>query len=60
MDGTTAKPEQPSGGDRRKVGVIRALRKNADVLLLDEPTSAKDTGSKERLMEYLQEIKHEK
>ena len=34
--------------------------KTADVLLLDEPTSALDVMSKERVMDYLQDIKQDK
>ena len=40
-----------SGGERQKI---------ADVLLLDEPTSALDVMSKERVMDYLQDIKQDK
>lgn len=34
--------------------------KTADILLLDEPTSALDVMSKERVMDYLQDIKQDK
>ena len=40
-----------SGGERQKI---------AYVLLLDEPTSALDVMSKERVMDYLQDIKQDK
>lgn len=49
-----------SGGERQKIALIRLLIKNADVLLLDEPTSALDVMSKERVMDYLQDIKQDK
>jgi len=47
-----------SGGERQKIALVRLFIKTADVLLLDEPTSALDVMSKERVMDYLQDIKH--
>ena len=49
-----------SGGERQKIALVRLFIKTADVLLLDEPTSALDVMSKERVMDYLQDIKQDK
>ena len=48
-----------SGGERQ-IALVRLFIKTADVLLLDEPTSALDVMSKERVMDYLQDIKQDK
>lgn len=47
-------------GERQKIALVRLFIKTADVLLLDEPTSALDVMSKERVMDYLQDIKQDK
>ena len=49
-----------SGGEIQKIALVRLFIKTADVLLLDEPTSALDVMSKERVMDYLQDIKQDK
>ncbi len=46
--------------ERQKIALVRLFIKTADVLLLDEPTSALDVMSKERVMDYLQDIKQDK
>lgn len=42
-----------SGGEKQKIALIRALQKNAKILILDEPTSAYDTESKELFANWL-------
>lgn len=49
-----------SGGEKQRIALIRAILKNPDVLLLDEPTSALDENNSNKLMDYLQKIKHNK
>lgn len=49
-----------SGGERQKVAFMQALVCDAQVLLLDEPTSAMDSRSEAIVWESLQARKHEK
>lgn len=49
-----------SGGEKQKIAIIRALIKNPDVIILDEPTSAFDLESVEALKECLVSIKKDK
>lgn len=49
-----------SGGEKQRFSLLRALVKNADVLLLDEPSSAMDKNSIEKLIFYIKKIKKDK
>ena len=40
-----------SGGEKQKIGILRMLSKDSDVIMLDEPTSALDQESKKRVLE---------
>ena len=53
-DDALAKPVRDlSGGQRRKVAVVRGLMPGADLVVLDEPFTAIDAGTKPQVMEWV-------
>lgn len=55
----TRKPKQLSGGQHQRVGLARALIKNPDLVLLDEPFSNLDPETRREMRAFLRQL-HEK
>ncbi|CRH55663.1 lipoprotein release ATP-binding component [Chlamydia trachomatis] len=49
-------PSQMSGGQQQRVSILRAIAKNADILVADEPTGALDEKTGQIVLKILQEI----
>lgn len=49
-----------SGGEKQKIGILRALAKQSNVLIFDEPTSALDQETRREFFDLLKKIKREK
>jgi iron complex transport system ATP-binding protein len=45
-----------SGGESQRVSIATAIAQNTPVLLLDEPLSAQDVGSRKRIIDRLQKL----
>ena len=52
----TSKNTALSGGEKQKISICRALLKNSDVLIFDEPTNALDAESIDLFFSYLNAI----
>lgn len=50
-------PEQLSGGERQRVSIIRALLKNPDIILADEPTASLDETNSINIAMFIAELK---
>lgn len=45
-----------SGGEKQKIGIIRALIKNADILILDEPSNSLDSEQRKLINNILSDV----
>lgn len=52
--------EGTSGGERQKIGIVRTLAKDSEIIIFDEPISALDQQSRKEFYSFLQEIKNNK
>jgi len=52
----TEKGKNISGGQRQRIAIARALYKDADLLIFDEPFSELDDASMHRIMQHLQQL----
>ena len=51
-----AYPEQLSGGQQQRVSIGRAIVKNPDILLCDEPTGALDYNTSKEILKLIEEV----
>lgn len=53
------RPSELSGGEQQRIGVIRALAADPDIIIMDEPFSALDPISREQLQHDIRQLQQE-
>jgi ABC-type transport system involved in cytochrome bd biosynthesis fused ATPase/permease subunit len=59
-DGLESSIKNMSGGEKQRIGFIRAMLRDPDLVLLDEPTSSLDQKNEKKIFNFLLKIKKEK
>ena len=54
------KPNELSGGQKQRIAIARALIKNPEIIMADEPTGALDSATGEQVFETLKKLSEEK
>ena len=54
------KPNELSGGQKQRIAIARALIKNPEIIMADEPTGALDSTTGEQVFETLKKLSEEK
>lgn len=57
-DHADKKPNQLSGGQQQRTSIGRALIKNPDILLCDEPTGALDYNTSKEILKLIEDVNH--
>ena len=50
-------PNVVSGGERQRIALARAMYRDSELIVLDEPTSAIDNLNEKRIIDYIMELK---